>query len=109
MNNENKDLTLKQLLAIIRMCRKFGVKKLDFRGTCLELDSEANFLYKEDRAKKVSPERVAQVEEEELLRQELLVRQSQHEQMIIDDPQGYEKLLAEGELGDAKSDDIGIE
>lgn len=94
-----KDLTIKNLSDIIKTCRKYGVLKLSYCDCTIELDPEANYLYRSNKVKEVSPELVAQVEGETLLRQELAVRQSQHEQMIIDDPQGYEKLLAEGELG----------
>ena len=109
MSGDKKDLTVAQLSSILKVCRKLCITKLSFHNMIVEFDPEANLYSSVKKARKVSPARIAEVEEEELSRQELLVRQSQHEQMIIDDPQGYEKLLTEGELGDAKAEYSGSE
>ena len=101
----SKELTTDQLFDIIDMCCDRGVTEFKFGDLYLRFDLTFSPTKK---APVASIKKVESINENSLLNSEVDLREDQAQQLLIEDPVAYEKLLAQGDLENAKTHDTGI-
>lgn len=103
-----KSISTKEILQILKECSKLGVTRL--RMGDLEMSFGPESL-RETLPNKVREKPKAQAVEEKksIAAQESRLRQEQIEELMIADPEEYERRIAMGELVDAETHDSGAE
>lgn len=101
------DLNPAGICEILRACREVGVAELKFGrlqvtfGTPSKTDAPPSPPTSPDT--EISESQARQIEHESLESASLSVKEDQLEQMLLEDPYGYEQLLASGDLEDEKA------
>lgn len=103
-----KVIETNDILRILKECAKLGVSHLKMG------ELEISFSPVEMRAeipKKVreKPRLQAQYEKESIETQEVTLKQDKLDELMLSDPEEYERLLSEGELIDEEAHDSGVE
>lgn len=103
-----KAIETNDILRILKECAKLGVTHLKMG------ELEISFSPVEDKAdipKKVreKPKLQAQYERESIETQEVTVKQKNLDELLLSDPEEYERLIIEGELVDEEAHDSGVE
>jgi len=97
-----KSLTAKEVCDIIESCKGGGVSTLKYGTLNIQFYSTDPYLQLNNQLLNVNESSLAsQVEAESLLDDEIDVKDSQLSELLITDPEQYEKLLAQGELENA--------
>lgn len=107
----------KELCAILKACVKFNVKVLEYQGLKVTffdpvMDNNAVITRPPIRDPELLKSKIRQVDQETLDKQEFQVKEDMLDQMLIEDPASYERLLLEKDLedGDGRRDeDSGVE
>lgn len=96
-------LDVSSVCRIIETCSKAGVTKLSFEGLTVELGGKE--IPAPAEVIQDIPEARTQVEAEEIARSEVLVKEDQVANLILEDPARYEELMAQGELTDERAEE----
>lgn len=103
---EKKHLSISNICNIIKSCRKSGV--LFFKFGELELSFEKNYTSTSPEQKICERNNTKILEKEEnetLFQKEADLKETQLAEMLINDPVQYEKLIEQGDVKDARSND----
>ena len=96
----SKDLTTDQLFDIITMCCDRGVTEFAFGDLSLKFD----LTFSPSKKAPVSnTKKIESIKDQTLVTSEVELREDQMQQLLIDDPVSYEKLIAQGEIENAKA------
>jgi len=94
-----KNLTVRELKAIISLCSNRGVSELKYGSLSLRF---GDVIQNKNTARCTSIVTQNRIDEETTEQDEANLRERQLSEMLIDNPAMYEELLAQNELKDAK-------
>lgn len=98
-----KDLSVKEIVSIIKVCRDSGVSVLKFRDLHLEIGVNTPI---DVTAPIPTTKAIVEKQEEQakigLLQDEQKAKAERLAIMMLEDPYGYEQLMASGEIGDGE-------
>ena len=94
----------KDICRIIKLCADSGVSKLKI--STLEVEFFGSGVVTTSTGKKITerPREQARVEQEDIELAEKRIREDQRENLILENPEEYERLIASGELTDEAID-----
>jgi hypothetical protein len=95
-------LTASEARLIIKTCQASGVELLSFRGLRIRFsDSQPGWKARKSfRTSEADLTSAAQIEEDDLLKQEMDAKEQQIAELLITDPFQHEQLVGTGELID---------
>ena len=104
MTSERKNLNCKDICSIIKECAKNGVA--EFKYQTLQVSFKAKEIIEVDShpvqvsTEEIPENYIEEVEKEHVHQEELILKERDLANMPIEDPEQFEKMLAEGSIGD---------